>query len=282
MKTGSVGSLLGLFCACVSAACSGEGAAPVRNEASEDAIIEAYLTEQGFVLDGMVIDGDNIIVERDIGFSRQSILELVEELDRLEREGELVEKGYWHDGSPVPPATYMRYSFASNVPAAWRDAFRYGVSQWNASGAECLRLTEDPGNTAAIYITIGDAPTGSVAQGTFPSFNTRLGIRLGRIVVDTSYRDETNVAFMRYVAMHELGHNLGFAHPRAGLHIPSTSSSSTGCSGDCIASYPTVMDYSFSDTTTSSDDRKSARLRYKKYYNGIRIGYTCSGTVLDP
>src|SRR5262245_42233538 len=136
MKTESVRSVLVLFCACVSAACSGEGAAPLRNETSEDAIIEAYLAEQGFDLDGMVIDGDEIIVERDIAFSRQSILDLVEALERLEREGELVEKGYWHDGSPVPPGTYHQYAFDSNVPTAWRDAFRYGIAQWTASNAE--------------------------------------------------------------------------------------------------------------------------------------------------
>jgi hypothetical protein len=268
--------------------CSGESPGGEGHSQSDDeaAIIEEYLVQRGFDLTAVRIVGDEVRVDDDMLLSRRSILDESYELDRLAELEPVIQKGYWNSGSPIAPGSTFHFRFDSRVPTSWRDAFRYAGAQWTAAGAECLTVIEGPGTSAGVItISIGEAgtsatgsPAGAVAS--FPTYNTHVGSRIGRsIVLDFSVEFSSNTAGMRYLAMHELGHTLGFAHPRAGTLIPQTSSSSTTCgSGGCTASYATVMDYDSSDTTTTADDRNSARRRYKKYTQGRLTA--CLGTLI--
>lgn len=283
-----------VVCGALACACGSEAEAPSEevvetgDSRTEQASIENYLATQGFELARVRFDGDEIRVDDDMVFDRRSILALAQTNAEADAAEELAEKGYWHAGSPVAPGSAFCFTFAASVSSSWRDAFRYGAAQWNASGAQCLRLAEceAAGNGGLITISVGDAGTSATggqagARATFPTWLRNIGPRVGNsIVIDTSVQGTADTSFQRNTAMHELGHTLGFTHPRNGTFIAGSSSSTTGCGpGGCTASYPTVMDYNYVETTTSSDDRLVARNRYKKYPFGKAGATGCVGAV---
>lgn len=246
-------------------------ASTVEQREFENLKIQDYLARRGIDLADVVLGDEKIRVEGDILMLRGSLLYQIEQEDA--DASEFQEKAYWFSGISsktgepvsVPKVAGLGFSFASNVPTRWRDAFRAAAAEWNKTA--CIRFSESSSGLISVVVgAAGIAANGKPfdASAEFPRTD-RGTITVGRrVTIDTGSTTWTNPAIMKALMMHEIGHLLGFHHPRSGVHLPGTAASTTGCGSPCVASYPTVMDYLMTESTLTADDLKAANLIYKK------------------
>jgi hypothetical protein len=264
--------------------CSGESIAEVTteeatqgtgsNDAAENALIEAHLEGRGYDTSTVRFEGDAVVVEGDMVMSRDLLLEQAE----AEATG-VVEKGYFL-GTTLFSGKRIQLSFANNVSTAWRNALNAARNEWNN---KTPRFSRDPGSAATINVVLGSLASNLFAQGTFPPSRT---ITLNSSFTDASCGGSlenipTNVKAK--IAMHEIGHVLGFDHPPPNTASGSTRvhiAGTTANTGLLEPSYATVMATGcFTRTTLSSDDVTSAG---KKYPSCIATCETNCQSLLDP
>jgi hypothetical protein len=249
--------------------CSGEGASvegvseTESNDAAEIALIESHLDGRGYDTSTLQFQGDTVMVEDDIEMSRAALLDAAE----AEANGD-VEKGYFNSAI-LFSGKRIQLSFGAGVSATWQTAMTAARNEWNS---KTPMFSRDPGGAATISIVVqamkdaaGNNNTTTFATGSFPSartitlnsnFSSGCGGSLEAIAANVKTK----------IAMHEMGHVLGFDHPppnpasRAGRVLIAGTTANTGL---LEPSYATVMAQGcFSRTTLSSDDVVSAGKKY--------------------
>ncbi|MET0413405.1 MAG: hypothetical protein ABW217_19005 [Polyangiaceae bacterium] len=256
--------------------CSGEGIAeeagathPAEeaeaNDPAENALIESHLQARGYDTSEVQFQGDSVIVEGDMQMSRALLLDEAE----AEATG-LVEKGYFH-GTTLFAGKRIQLSFGPGVSAAWQTAINTARSEWNGKTPMFIR---EPGAAATITVTVeamvsrGRPDTGTLAIGSLPPERTiRLNSNYDSTDCGGSLEGVPTKAKTK-IALHEMGHVLGFAHPppnptdqpQPRTHIAGTATSpNTGTT----PSYATVMARGCSLLTAlAPDDVKSAAAKY--------------------
>jgi len=275
------------FAATLGVGCSGEGFAEevvpndateeTANDPTENALIESHLQAQGYDTSTLHFDGDTVIVEDDIAMSRSALLARAE----AETTG-LVDKGYFHT-TGVFAGKRIQLSFGSGVSDAWKNALTAAQGEWNGKTPMFIR---EPGAAATINVVVerltrNNRPdTGTIAIGFIPPQRTiKLNLNYDSNTCGGSLEAVPN---KKYVAMHEMGHVLGFAHPppnptnEARTHIAGTLTSTTS---GTTPSYATVMAQGCPPINTlMPDDIKSAGVKYPSCL------YTCETncTFNDP
>jgi hypothetical protein len=235
------------------------------NDAAEDALIESYLANRGFDTSNLQFEGDEVIVEGGMAVQRAVLLDAAD----AEASG-VVEKGYFRGGAggPVFSGKSIILSFVLGdddkaVSGLWQTALNNAAKEWNA---KVPRFSQPgPGSAGTITVKMAEGSQGrtSPANGHFPSaslieinpnYESRPPPAVQCPLADGTTgiaKIETLTATAKFaLAVHEIGHVLGFEHPRnrgsQAVHIPGTLAnavpeSSDDCDGAACVSYPTVM-----------------------------------------
>jgi len=237
--------------------CSGNGGDSSMSEfdslsAEERDSILAYLGVHGFDVSTVRADGQLLRIEGDIVFK-------VEELRR--RSHEIDEKGYLASSLHPAVAQHLGLQFDSSVPARWKAAFEYAANQWsNATWHHHDIAIDMNGGVFKIGVTrnvIIGLDTCVFAESDYPDSGLVGNVRINPIFFDGACGCVWTDDFLRKVAMHELGHSLGFMHPK---NSPFDWIAGTGLG----TSYSTVMAQGYFEATgLYSDDRQSAALVYE-------------------
>jgi hypothetical protein len=216
-----------------------------------DQLLDAAMT-LGFAADEVELLDDRVVIEGDMLVEPQTLLTMA----RLAREQQgVVEKGYFAPdvvrgasrqeprvGIRAPRATSINLNFDASVSSDWINAFQQAAAQWNNG---CINIQVGAGSHV-IDVTVNPAIGADVlGRGEFARLVVQPGTRQSPEVV-TVFPGTTleltpvpqSAEDMLHIALHELGHNLGYAHPNEGALIPSTSVDTT--SGDAV-SYSTIM-----------------------------------------
>ena len=254
--------------------CSGEfpsDNAPLNeaaNDAADNALIESHLAGRGYDTSNLEFEGDKVIVEGDMVMPREPLLAQAE----AEASG-VVEKGYFNPTNARFAGNQIRLAFKSadaNFPAvsqAWKNAFIAAVAEWN-NKTPGFKTLAAPLNPRTITVRMGSINVSQPARadGFPPALGIQLNTRYNLSTCATSIEAvPTNVKIN--IALHEIGHILGFEHPPPLLgsdgrvHIAGTATS-TATTGD-TSSYATVMESRcLADTTLRPDDVLSAGKKY--------------------
>lgn len=286
MKRGTVwgAAMAGLACLMSLSACSGGDAASGELEAVnlDDLTIRQYLGAQGY--SEVRIRGAEVWVEEDAYYDKEELLNEIDIVGFEATPGQ-TPQGYYYFVQNVlnhtqayhqPRAATTFVRFDANVPEPWRQAFRQAMALWgNASSTDCVGFREGTGPTGSSQITVTVAEAGTADDGgpagavaklpTLYRASTILSYYIvgSSIKVDPSVTGWTDTSAMRRLALHEMGHTLGFKHPWKGSQIQGTARNANG-DACCTGSYASVMDYSGTPTVPSADDVASLAVVFKK------------------
>lgn len=200
--------------------------------------------------------GDMFIVDGDMEVDGATLHAMAVDAAVLHGNTDLLDKGYFVNGAVIQPsraqprqgirapkADAIRLSFDSTVSAAWKTAVLQAAARWNST---CINMQDGVGTeTINVFVdptlgvdTLGRAQLSRVvtvlgSRGAAGSVTAVPGSRLRLTSAPISAAD------MFHVALHELGHNLGFTHPDEGGSVVRGTNQDT-TSGDNV-SYSTIM-----------------------------------------
>lgn len=243
--------------------CSGEPERPADElDAADNALIESHLADRGYDTSNLEFEGDMVIVEGDMVMPRGPLLDAAEAAA-----SGVVKKGYFNPTNARFAGNRIRLSFTADVPASWKTAFNLAATEWNTKTPGFVTLAA-PLNPRTIAVRMGHINKTQPARG--DGFPPALGIQLNldyNLPSCSTTLEGLPANVKTNIALHEIGHILGFEHPPPLLgspdrvHIAGTATS-TNTTGD-KASYSTVMESRcLADTKLSPDDILSATKKY--------------------
>lgn len=248
-----------------------EGYSAVETEAMLSAA-----EDLGFARGDLALGNGAIVAETDMLLEPETLLAHAGEADALNGPG-LSPQGYYTRGSVsaegvysvVPPrANSIRLSFDASVPGVWKTAVRNAAAQWNPN--ECIQISESSGSDKLLVKVDTTLPAGVLAVAMLPF--SKNGVLLPGREIRVAANPGVSAAALKYAAMHELGHTLGFHHPGLGKHIPGTSVDTDATDA---SSYPTVLALSgpVRSSLTSDDiaSRDAMFRRFTRMLNGRRV-----------
>lgn len=185
------------------------------------------------------------------------------------RSGLEVDKGYYFGSNPLalrPPKADSIDLVFEDISSAWQTAIAAAAAQWSA--AVCINIQDNPNLDGFARITAtydGELiPLGVPAVGVVAF--TLGGVRRPGTEIRLNPDFESLSASAKLaVALHEIGHNLGFAHPAQQVLISGTLQDTTPGDG---SSYATVMKLDNTLASLSADD-VSARDRLFSLVGGV-------------
>jgi len=199
---------------------------------------------------------DRVVVQGDIIFDRDALLRGEYERWAQPDEGGLIEKGYRYPDLVAPKHQgNMRILFATGKFAPskeMRSAFLAAAKSWSEVPGSSIRISPD--NTGPA-IVVRNVPVDRWAKyaGCKDADACAYAPRDGRpgydVFMRAKTRDEGCTAWspshLAFVARHELGHAIGFAHPKEADSKPvkGTKTCSKATEKECTyePGYPTVM-----------------------------------------
>ncbi len=223
---------------------------------SDTEIALSNLESVGFDRNEAVVNGDNVTVD-DVVFSKQGLID--GEYEPAEENSHGASKGYrWGSLVSAANAGKIKLAFATGSAApsaAMVTAVKAAANQWSSVALNTIRISTT--NTGPA-ITVGMSSawpgttgcgSGTVACARYPQ-NGAAGVQLWfRLIPDGC---GWSSARLLNVALHELGHAIGFVHPKAlsssggaaPIHISGTMSCGQPDEASCAANlnYATVMD----------------------------------------
>jgi len=254
-----------------------------RPEDADDEAVLDHVEALGYGRASAEIDDEVVLVEGDIIFDRTLLLEGAYE--RTESvDGDLIEKGYRYP-TVISTANQakVKLAFATGKEApskAIRDGFIAAAKAWSAIPGSALRVsTSNTGPAITIRMVKvwkkpntpcpdADACANAPAKG---RSGINLYIRSGSHEGDCVGWSGSNLAS---VTRHEMGHALGFAHPKesGSKHVSGTKSCSRATEQACADDdnlYPTIMGpadiqagCSVSPSRITQDDYATAKIVY--------------------
>jgi predicted Zn-dependent protease len=242
---------------------------------SEELEVASYLEFLGVTEYEFDREENEVIVERDIAVAFADLLEQARTADRSDT---LVEKGYWYKGPDARggytgAVTYpIQLVFDSNVPTAWKTAFNNAKAEWDANA--CITyVTNATYKTTVKFVALPASDNAVYARGNFPTPVAGGNSAGATIKINSAYNCTTSCSInnlgsslKEQVALHEMGHTLGFAHPEDGHFISGTSANAS-----------TVMSANFGApgiADLTADDRASRDRAYHKVT--VRGGQVCA------
>lgn len=224
--------------------------------ANDEAALD-HLEALGFERDEAVVTGDHVIVEGDLRFDRKGLLEGdYERLIPVDGDGALIEKGYRYPAIiSEKNRANVRILFASGGYApskAVREAFLAAAKAWSEVRGSSIRISPDNTGPAIVVRQVPakdwDKYTG--CKGTDACADPP---RNGRPGYEVFVRERSidagcemwSPSALAYAARHELGHALGFAHPkeRGSKRVAGSAACAKDSEEDCTyrPGYATVM-----------------------------------------
>jgi hypothetical protein len=261
--------LFQLGCSAEGGGSAGEPESPrlAGYSAAETEAMLSAAEDAGFARQALTIGDAAIIAESDMLLDPETLLGLSDEGPGIDGPG-MSPQGYFSRGtvssqgvySVVPPrANSIRLSFEAAVPDAWRTALRDAAAQWNPN--ECIDIRENGGNDKLLVKVDSTLPAGVLSIAFLPY--VKQGVVLPGREIRVAPNPGVGAAALKYAAMHELGHVLGFDHPGSGKQIPGTSVDTDPSNA---ASYATVLSLSGPiRSSLSSDDIASRNAIFRRF-----------------
>lgn len=235
------------------------------------------LTGQGITFKDLAVEEErwDVIVDKDMVIPLDSLIGSQSEFlaNRLELKPEgynlacLVSHGARVCNNNLPIATRVTLKFDANISTAWRTAFLQAASQWSA--ANCIEIVTSGGSAYEfIQVSLADLGDSNIyADGKFPYVKS-VGAHLAFVTVGDLIRLNTSFAggienlvptLKTQVALHEMGHTLGYVHPENAYPTTQVPGSQSG------TGYATVMHSNFGGpgiSALTSDDVVSRNALY--------------------
>jgi hypothetical protein len=272
----------GLCCAGVSLAllgCSaGEELGTTRSDLTEDQKILALMDARGFDQSQIVFFEEHVILEDDIYFTRAQLLSEITEAEAqgtdFRAEAAEIKKGYWYrtTATPLPVQTFTLCmdNQLSGQPAT---AFDRAAKVWSHATFDGAKLainivsgdcsSFDDNQIITVFFETPPGNPGAWAAANFPQTSggiTRPGpniwVNPGTAPGSAEFAAENQTQQLK-IAIHEVGHTLGFHHPGAGNHVASTANEGSN------PGYLTVMRQGLTEIDhLEPDDHLTASILY--------------------
>jgi hypothetical protein len=293
---------IALAIAFVSAGCNADH---VTSPPSRSAL-EAAVARLGFSTEGMIEEGNFVVVEGDIALPKALLERTLSASTNLQLDSA-------HISIPGQPRqqwianTHVSNANVSNVTVDvsqitdpdWAAAVRSAMSNWNALPGTLIHFSEDsPANITVTFANLNNSST--VARADYPSGSP--GQPGASIQINTGHSGSISPGEMLTAMAHELGHTIGFRHTNwqsntcgpetAGTlganQVAGTPQSDAGSIMNCIASswvgfshYDSVaaMVYFYANVVeTNSDGYPLVTVTYPRGATGVSLAIEHSHT----